>query len=178
MRSIACPVAHVRAPLISSRGSQAHRYMIRVEGMSKAEGVRKHGRGDECPVIQEGYQPPFGDKISMDTRDIRVVSLTTGEKLVQAPADIAVKSSRTNTIATATQTARLTTIRRKIMPIAGNGTLRIPGSLPWELSALFRRLSFSDNGLLSPRASSPCGVSAGMREAMAGFGDVLQNNCH
>lgn len=79
MRSIACPVAHVRAPLISSRGSQAHRYMIRVEGMSKAEGVRKHGRGDECPVIQEGYQPPFGDKISMDTRDIRVVSLTTGE---------------------------------------------------------------------------------------------------
>lgn len=58
------------------------------------------------------------------------------------------------------------------MPIAGSGTLLIPGSLPWELSAFRRRLSLRENslsGVSSPGASSRGEGSTTVKKAIAGF---------
>jgi hypothetical protein len=75
----------------------------------------------------------------------------------------------------------LTRAIKKIMPMAGNGTLLIPGILPWELSAFRKRLSLRDSslsGVSSAGASSPSDGSATVREAIEGFDCGARCKCH
>jgi hypothetical protein len=75
----------------------------------------------------------------------------------------------------------LTRAIKKIMPMAGNGTLLIPGILPWELSAFRKRLSLRDSslsGVSSAGASSPGDGSATVREAIGGFDCGAWYKCH
>jgi hypothetical protein len=75
----------------------------------------------------------------------------------------------------------LTRAIKKIMPMAGNGTLLIPGILPWELSAFRKRLSLRDSslsGVSSAGASSPGDGSATVTEAIGGFDCGARCKCH